>query len=219
MTTANIDPALERNRAFAAAGGHQGAVVFPNLRLFVITCLDPRGHREEGYRLGQWAGNQRARRSKLSKEHAQRLEALPGWVWDHFKADWEQGFAHLRKFVECGGHARVPQTASQDDFRLGGWIAVQRNAYREGKLDPERRARLEALPGCVWDSREAAWEDGYARLREFAEREGHSRVPVQDRDDDGLKLSQWVHKQRERGRRGELSDDRARRLESVPGWT
>src|SRR3954470_12500087 len=42
MTTANVDPALERNRAFAAAGGHDGAVVFPNLRLFVITCLDPR---------------------------------------------------------------------------------------------------------------------------------------------------------------------------------
>src|SRR5262249_533387 len=35
MTTANIDHALERNRAFAAAGGHEGAVVFPNLRLFV----------------------------------------------------------------------------------------------------------------------------------------------------------------------------------------
>jgi carbonic anhydrase len=42
MTTANIDPALERNRTFAAAGGHEGAVVLPNLRLFVITCLDPR---------------------------------------------------------------------------------------------------------------------------------------------------------------------------------
>jgi carbonic anhydrase len=42
MTTANIDPALERNRTFAAAGGHEGAVVFPKLRLFVITCLDPR---------------------------------------------------------------------------------------------------------------------------------------------------------------------------------
>jgi carbonic anhydrase len=38
----NIEVALERNRAFAAAGGHEGAVVFPNLRLFVITCLDPR---------------------------------------------------------------------------------------------------------------------------------------------------------------------------------
>jgi carbonic anhydrase len=38
----SIESALARNRAFAAAGGHEGAVVFPNLRLFVITCLDPR---------------------------------------------------------------------------------------------------------------------------------------------------------------------------------
>ncbi len=37
-----IEAAIERNRAFAAAGGHKNAVVFPNLRLFVITCLDPR---------------------------------------------------------------------------------------------------------------------------------------------------------------------------------
>jgi carbonic anhydrase len=39
---ADIGSALERNRAFAAAGGHEGAVVFPNLGLFVVTCLDPR---------------------------------------------------------------------------------------------------------------------------------------------------------------------------------
>src|SRR5579859_7291401 len=39
---ANIELALERNRAFSAGGGHEGAVVFPKLRLLVITCLDPR---------------------------------------------------------------------------------------------------------------------------------------------------------------------------------
>jgi carbonic anhydrase len=39
---ANVQAALQRNRAFAAGGGHHGAVVFPRLRLFVITCLDPR---------------------------------------------------------------------------------------------------------------------------------------------------------------------------------
>jgi carbonic anhydrase len=39
---AGIETALARNRAFAVAGGHEGAVVFPTLRLFVITCLDPR---------------------------------------------------------------------------------------------------------------------------------------------------------------------------------
>ncbi len=39
---AGLHTAMQRNRAFAAAGGHEGAVVFPRLRLFVITCLDPR---------------------------------------------------------------------------------------------------------------------------------------------------------------------------------
>jgi carbonic anhydrase len=42
LAAANIDVALARNREFAASGGHEGAVVFPQLRLFVITCLDPR---------------------------------------------------------------------------------------------------------------------------------------------------------------------------------
>ena len=38
----SIGTALEHNRAFAAAAGHEGATVFPNLGLFVITCCDPR---------------------------------------------------------------------------------------------------------------------------------------------------------------------------------
>ena len=42
VASSNISPLLVRNRAFAAAAGHKDAAVFPNLRLFVITCLDPR---------------------------------------------------------------------------------------------------------------------------------------------------------------------------------
>ena len=41
-TDSRVHPVLERNQAFAVAGGHEGAVVLPNLGLFVITCLDPR---------------------------------------------------------------------------------------------------------------------------------------------------------------------------------
>jgi carbonic anhydrase len=42
MSATRIDPLLARNGAFAAAGRHEGAVVFPSLRVFAITCLDPR---------------------------------------------------------------------------------------------------------------------------------------------------------------------------------
>jgi carbonic anhydrase len=41
-TIDRLGTALERNRVFAAEGGQEDAVVFPRLRLFVITCLDPR---------------------------------------------------------------------------------------------------------------------------------------------------------------------------------
>lgn len=41
-TRTGIDAALDRNRAFAAAGGHEGASLFPNLGLIVVTCLDAR---------------------------------------------------------------------------------------------------------------------------------------------------------------------------------
>jgi carbonic anhydrase len=37
-----FDTALQRNRSFAAADGHRGGGVVPNLGLIVITCLDPR---------------------------------------------------------------------------------------------------------------------------------------------------------------------------------
>jgi carbonic anhydrase len=37
-----IESALARNRTFAADGGHEGASLFPTLRLLVITCLDGR---------------------------------------------------------------------------------------------------------------------------------------------------------------------------------
>jgi len=39
---AGVEAALARNRAFASAGGHETATMFPALGLLVVTCLDPR---------------------------------------------------------------------------------------------------------------------------------------------------------------------------------
>jgi len=38
----NLDPLLERNRAFAATGAYAGLSIMPNQPVFVVTCLDPR---------------------------------------------------------------------------------------------------------------------------------------------------------------------------------
>jgi carbonic anhydrase len=38
----NLDPLLERNRAFAATAAHAGLSLLPAQPVFVVTCLDPR---------------------------------------------------------------------------------------------------------------------------------------------------------------------------------
>jgi len=51
------------------------------------------------------------------------------------------------------GHSRVPATHVEGEYRLGSWVSVKRKQYRKGRLSPERIAKLEALPGWVWDAR------------------------------------------------------------------
>ena len=181
---------------------------------------------DDGFKLGQWVQNQRARgphaarrRGALSDDRIRWLESLPDWTWHPTEDAWEEGYARLKEFVGREGHARVPQRLMQDGFLLGAWVNAQRNAYTRRTLDPKRRARLEGLPGWAWDTHEAAWEDGYSRLRVFAAREGHTRVPRGFRDEDGFKLGLWVQNNRARGHRGTLSTERVHRLESVAGWT
>jgi carbonic anhydrase len=38
----NLDPLLERNQAFARAGGHLGISPMPEHQLFIVSCIDPR---------------------------------------------------------------------------------------------------------------------------------------------------------------------------------
>ena len=79
-----------------------------------------------------------------------QLEALPGWVWDLREAAWEDGFSRLLQYVEREGHARVPTFHKEKGFSLGGWVRNVRSNFAAGRLSPEQRKRLEALPGWVW---------------------------------------------------------------------
>jgi hypothetical protein len=90
-------------------------------------------------------------------------------------------------------------------------------ASRAGRLAADRAGRL--LPFRDWtrSPRRDAWENGYAALRRFAEREGHTRVPAAYVED-GYELGAWVSAQRVAYRHGQLAKERIARLEELPGW-
>jgi len=174
-------------------------------------ALVPVDYVEGDFRLGQWVRGQRSRRERLEPERRSRLEAVPGWVWDPGDARWEEAYKHLCAYAERVGSARVPQGYLEDGYRLGQWVISQRSRCQ----DQERRARLEELPGWVWDTKEAQWEEAYELLCAYAEREGTARVPP-DYVLGDIRLGRWVVKQR--SRRKMLDSEHQTRLQQVPGW-
>jgi len=77
---------------------------------------------------------------------------------------------------------------------------------------------MDALVTKIVDHTTATWEENFGRLERYAEENGVSNVPDSYVEDDGYRLGNWDNKQRERGNRGQLSQEQTERLESLPGW-
>ena len=193
------DSSLARLSRFLAREGH---------------CRVPGPHTEDGFGLGVWVKKQRTARRKgaLSTARTERLDAL-GMVWDGrawTPLTWDESFKLLERFHEREGHFRVPSAHAEGGRALGMWVQSQRMAHRKGALSRVRTERLDAL-GMVWD----LWDDSFALLSRYCDREGHCDVPYRHVEADGRALGLWVGSQRTAHRRGALSAARAKQLDTL----
>ena len=109
-----------------------------------------------GMKLGAWLRRLcRIRDGKSPRgrtdEQIGRLDAL-GMIWGNRNdLAWENGFEHAQAYF--GEHRRLPMSPSYlcaDGYKLGGWVADQREKYRSGKMKPERKKKLDSL-GMIWE--------------------------------------------------------------------
>lgn len=180
-------------------------------------CMVPTGYRATtGFNLGGWVGSQRSHRTDMPPDRRSRLEALDGWFWNKFDADWEYGFSNLKKYVETSGNCQVPMKYQDSKgFKLATWISTQRS--NRNSISAERQALLETLEGWSWDPRNDAWEKGFVHLRNFSEQNGDCSVARSYQTSDGYQLGVWVSNNRHK--RNAISLERRLRLEALPGWT
>jgi len=180
---------------------------------------------EDGHPLGTWATSQRVayKAGTLASDRKHRLENIhPTWAWDALAAWWEEGFGHLREYVEIFGDARIHQHhKTPDGYPIGSWTVTQRAAYNKGNLDADRIRRLENVhPTWTWDAFAAKWDDAFAQLAQYVEQNNHALVPTSYAASNGYPLGYWVGRQRKIFREGKLSQERISRLENIhPTWS
>ena len=144
----------------------------------------------------------------MSLERKQRLDDI-GFIWDALIEAWEEGFSKLIQFKELEGHCKAPATFKLDEFNLGQWASVQRAAKESMPL--ERKQRLDDI-GFIWDALIEAWEEGFSKLIQFKELEGHCKAPATFKLDE-FNLGQWIRQQRKK--RNSMSPERKQRLDDI----
>jgi hypothetical protein len=183
----------------------------------------PRGIEINGFfNLRAWVDGNRARYrlGKLSKNMVDRFESIPGWDWypkNYMDEAWERGLQSLKMFVEQNGHARLARNYVDDSFKLGNWVSLRRTDYARGKITQSQIAELESLPGWIWNTVEAQWEEGFVILQNFANREGHASPPGKHIEN-GFNLAGWVKWKRSQYKNEELDQSKIDLLEALPGW-
>lgn len=121
----------------------------------------------------------------------------------------------VSRFADREGHSRVPQTHVELGVPIGSWVAVQRQ--KRDNLPPERRVKLQKLPGWTWDPHTERWDQTYELLEEYIKEHDTSRVPYDCRFG-GVKLGHWVSTQRSSYAKGKLDPARQHKLEKLRGW-
>eukprot|EP00548_Thalassiothrix_antarctica_P010765 CAMPEP_0194161376 /NCGR_PEP_ID=MMETSP0152-20130528/78903_1 /TAXON_ID=1049557 /ORGANISM="Thalassiothrix antarctica, Strain L6-D1" /LENGTH=673 /DNA_ID=CAMNT_0038871155 /DNA_START=132 /DNA_END=2153 /DNA_ORIENTATION=+ len=162
-------------------------------------CRVSCNHVEDGKNLGKWLITQRVQNKKGDIDGCRRilLEHI-GVVWDVHSEQWESSYRNLAKFHQREGHSDVPGSHIEDGMKLGEWLIRQRNQKRKRKIDKV----LEQ------------WESSYRNLAKFHQREGHSDVPG-SHIEDGMKLGEWLIRQRNQKRKRKIDKVLEQRLEDV----
>ncbi len=199
--------------------GEQWDDGFAHLEAFYIreghTRVPPRFKAADGHLLGGWVSTQRRAQLSMAGDRVARLEALKGWTWKPVEARWEEGFDHLKRYVEAEGHTGVARhLKATDGYPVGEWVYTQRRERLV--MSGDRVSRLEALDGWSWDRVAVRWEVGFVHLKDFVECKGTAFVTAKVRAEDGYWLGMWVRSQRQK--RAVLSEERIARLEALAGW-
>ena len=170
----------------------------------------------DGINLAWWFYTQRGayQDNELTALQIKKLESL-GISWAPFEERWEYMYDLAAAYVRQHGDLMIPHDYITDQQeRLGGWLARQRELYRRKELEPRRIRRLEQL-GIQWEPKKMRQRRYLEAARAYQKAEGSLEVPFNYITKDGLRLGEWLAAQRKRYRAGRLDGQMIQELEGL----
>ncbi|OIO66646.1 MAG: hypothetical protein CO186_10410 [Zetaproteobacteria bacterium CG_4_9_14_3_um_filter_49_83] len=163
--------------------------------------------------LGRWAATQR-RTLKAGKMLDQRKQLLDeiGFDWNPLETTWNTRFNAYKSFV--AKHQRDPSLLGKPEERkLALWVNVQRTAFANKKVTPERVELLNNA-GFKWVPFDVDWLNWFTSYQNFIEtRQREPQGKISDAFE--RKLDSWARRQRKRYHNKLLSEDRIQRLNEI----
>ena len=129
--------------------------------------------------------------------------------------DFDLLISKLNEYKAENGDLLVPYNyETEDHYSLGRRVIELRSTYRNGKLSQDRIDELSKI-GFVWSAKDEAFEEGFARLKEYQAENGDLLVPADYETEDQYPLGQKVNNIRQSFRKGKLSQDKIDRLNEI----
>ena len=156
--------------------------------------------------LGRWVSSRREefKAGKLSDERIARLDSI-GFAWDLNEQEWLDRLDELTNYKAARGDCNVPMSQGS----LGEWVGNQRQSYKKGRMSQERVDLLESI-GFGWEPLDEAWMARFDELFDYKTEQGDCNVPQSQGP-----LGEWVITQRKFYKKGKLSQERIKLLESI----
>ncbi|WP_377143487.1 helicase associated domain-containing protein [Robinsoniella peoriensis] len=160
---------------------------------------------KNGLLLGRWIERQRAayheKGSYIISDTQISLLNQIGMEWTMgIRTQWDIWYQYCVRYYSSYGHLNIPKNYIYKHLPLGEWLCYQRKRYKQKKISDSEIAKLEQL-GMRWQIRiRREWDDWYQEAKEYYERYGDLKVPLNYVTESGLKLGLWINIQREKYR-------------------
>jgi hypothetical protein len=168
--------------------------------------------------LANWCAAQRQNyiKGKLSEEKIKKLEELNNWIWTPDEK-WDIRYEQFKKFALKNNKLPSQHSKIKEEKILGFWCSRQRQNYKKGELDKEEIKQLEEITIWKWYIFEGKWKDSYKSLEIFVKK--NNKIPSNKSKIEKEKiLGGWCSNQRTDYKKENLSEERIKQLEEIPGW-